>query len=107
MKEPKTQEEFEQKVTHLFNSILKELSNENVKMWDEFKKVAQIVKVKRNATKAYYLLDIIPNNKSLSKISLATNTVNYTMLNLRDLGLCEIKNNYIYFNDKFKTNLLK
>ena len=107
MTEPKTQEEFEQKVQDLFKSIFFELTDKNVKKWDDFKQVAQIVKVERNTEQNYYLLDIIPNNKSLSKISLATNTVNYTMLNLRDMGLCEIKNNYIYFNDKFKTNLIK
>ena len=45
MTEPKTQEEFEEKVKYLFNSILKELSNENVKMWDDFKKVAQIKEI--------------------------------------------------------------
>jgi hypothetical protein len=106
MYEINTQEEFEKFVRKTFFAVFNGLNDKTIKKWDELKEMAEIVRVEENREDCFYILDVIPHCQSLSKVSVATVSTKYTMLMLRDMGLCEIKDGYISFKDKIKIDLI-
>ena len=107
MKKIKTQREFAKFIHNMLKQISICLDDETIKMWDDFKKVAQIKEIiKIPEEQSFVLLDIEPYDKTLSRIQIDMDGTKYSLLNLRDMGICDIKNDFVGLSDRF-INALK